>query len=65
MIFKRQEEINGDVFHIHESPAIKAPGLGHKRRYQKHFSLTPNQKSKSIFYHEISSERDNVRQTEK
>lgn len=32
MIFKRQEEING-VFHIHESPAIKAPGLGHKRRY--------------------------------
>lgn len=33
MIFKRQEEINGDVFHIHESPAIKAPRLGHKRRY--------------------------------
>lgn len=33
MIFKRQEEINGDVYHIRESPAIKAPGLGHKRRY--------------------------------
>lgn len=33
MIFKRQEEINGDVFHIHESPSIKTPGLGDKSRY--------------------------------